>query len=460
MKLFAALAVVLFYVGESLSVPLKENQMTTNSAIKIEDPCDLVELEVIPKCDDKDEKCGVTNEKKRKKRQTLCQTYPNCSYCGTLIPDDLTENDEPNEVDDQTINIADIVEPNFYPANETNDPPRKLIERNIIIENDNETQYYRGFVESAANITTIIRLTNLINNTNIVNMPTTLNNTNINNIHVYQNKTSNQGGKFGLGYDENGSCCYSSEPKSCKQSTTGPKCRYKKHKVCGRQCTRKVIHPKRNGCNNIPQWPYVACPPNQQPQFNPGFYPPPQYPGFYPPSPPQGGFDNDDYDYDSPTFPDDEELENPESGWVVGAEKCKVVSEDGLQISNCTGKGVEFEHPFARNTVSEPIKRHTRNAKHPGAPIYQNQMMQPMMMPVMYQPVYLQPVFMPQYAPQYYQQQPQGYNYYQPQQIPQPPFHDSLDDTDQESEEVITTKKLRKQAKPRHPVLTDDDDEL
>lgn len=458
------------------------------------DPCDLEELENIPKCKIDDKDCAEKSEKKREKRQTLCETNPTCGYCGALIPDDET---------DEAAVDPEIVEPKEFPSNATDSsddyeeieieaedsklPPRRLVERNIIIENDNETQYYRGYVESAANITTVIRLTNLINNTNIINMPTTLNNTNINNIHIYQNKSSEEGGKFGLGYSDKGSCCYAVEPKNCKQSTSGLKCRHKRHKVCGRQCTNKIIHSKKNPCVYTPQWPFVSCTQNGgfNPPSNPGYYPPnypsnyppnyppnypgnyppnyqPNYPGNYPQNPPDEFYDDDD---DLQPFPDDDELNNPESGWIVSPEKCKVVSEDGLQILNCTQKGFEFEHPFARNTVSEPIKRNTRQLNYGNQPMpYQNQMMQqPMFYPVMYQPVYVQP--MPMYYPQYYQQPPPMMNYpgnyySQPQQIPLPPVDesDSFDDAQESYEDSLQN--YKRHAKKHQPIIMDIDEEL
>lgn len=432
---------------------------------KTEDPCDLEELESLPSCGENDENCNEMNEKKRAKRQTLCESNPSCGFCGTPIVD---KGSLENAIEPEIIDAFEI------PSNssdEDSSQPRKLVERNIIIENDNETQYYRGYVESAANITTVIRLTNLINNTNIINMPTTLNNTNINNIHVYQNTSSGEGGKFGLGYSEKGSCCYAVQPKSCRQSTAGLKCRHSRRKVCGRQCTQKTIHPNsnRNPCSRIPQWPYVNCQqaqPQYQPGFNPGFFQPPAYPGYppqgYPGYPSQGfppsfnlGGDSEDDD----DFPTDEELEDPESGWVVSPEKCKVVSEDGLQITNCTKEGFEFEHPFARNTVGEPIKRNTRQANYADeSPGYQNQWQgqaMPMYYP-MYQPVYVQP--MPMYMPQYYPPPPPIATYYQPQQISAPPLESF--ESDEEIFEEIPHKQRKKHVKKHHPVVMDIDEEL
>lgn len=441
------------------------------------DPCDLANLGNIPKCEVDDKMCKSSNEEKLAKRKSLCEKNSTCSYCHDL--DSLTDQ-EPLFVDPEIVAPIDGPQPANDDSEEAGEPDAirapipKLIERNIIIENDNETQYYRGFVESGANITTIIRLTNLINNTNIVNMPTTLNNTNINNIHIHQNKTSNEGGKFGMGYTENGPCCFAVEPKSCMRSTSGTKCHQKKQKVCGRQCTKKVIHRvhhRQNPCYNTYQWPYTSCPPSQ-PQYNPGFYPgyypvqqnpPPQfYPGYYPvqqhqPPPVSDEFDDED---DIPLFPDDDLLENPESGWTVGSEKCKVVSEDGLQIVNCTT--VDFEHPFARNTVADEsiaLKREVRHTKHRAAQVQPPEMFYPVMNQPMgfYQPVYYQPVFMPQYYAQ-----PVPMSYYQPPQLPLPPVveQDSYFDNDFEESEATPHRKPKKSNSKRPPIVMEVDDEL
>lgn len=478
----AFLCVAICCIQYTTCVPIaskKVDEITTEQPKESIDPCDLEELKNIQKCEANDENCDEQNVQKRAKRQTFCEKNPSCPYCELLVHGNITDSE-----DDPLVVAPEIVAPIIIesenlsedeqleqPADELRAPPQKLIERNIIIENDNETQYYRGYIESGANITTVIRLTNLIKNENIINMPTSLNNTNINHIHIYQNKTSEDGGQFGLGFNEKGSCCYSVEPKNCKQSTSGTKCRHKKTKICGLQCTAKVIHPKKNLCSYTPQWPYVICPNSQQPGFyppqnNPGFYPPnpgfypPGYPGFYPQNPPATeDFDDDD---DLPMFPDDDLLQNPESGWIVGPEKCKIVSEDGLQIFNCTNKGVEFEHPFARNTVSESIKREARHANHPQGAPPPNQMVPQQMpyYPVMYQPVIMmQP--MPIYYPQYYAQPPPSMNYYQPQQIPQPPIvdRDSYLEND-ETNEIGSYQKPRKHSKKHHPIVMDIDEEL
>lgn len=447
-------------------------------SIIAEDPCESEELLICT--DENDDECKKTNNERSLKRQKICEENSQCIFCSLdTLTEILTLNDtdlviEPEIVPTLSPPSADISAAKSIPINETitidadistvtenlpinrNDKePAKLVERNIVIANDNETHYYRGYVDPSSNITTIIRLTNLINNTNVINMPTTLNNTNINNIHVYSNKSSNNGGKFGLGYTEEGPCCWTMKPGNrCKKTTVGPKCEHKKVKVCGKQCTKKMIHQK-SPCNSIPQWPYVICPQ----QMNPGFS---QYPiQYYPPSPSYPQFEDDfDDDDDLPLFPEDEELLRAESGWVVMQEKCKIVSEDGLHISNCTENNIEFEHPYARNSIDDQQKR---TARHAGK-FQQNIPTQNPYMPQqfygypMMQPIYLQPI--PIYIPQYYPQQQLMMNNY-PQQLPFPPL-----ETDQYYEEPIIQqkavnpyKKSRKHAK-KHPIVIEHDEEL
>lgn len=434
----------------------------------------ICEIEDLLNCVADDHECAILNEKRKQNNQAVCDENPQCPYCNASIPvmdgnlivfPEIVPTLSP-VTEDIPVNETIIIDGD--PSTVTQSQPLirnerergKLIERNIVIENDNETQYYRGYVDPSSNITTIIRLTNLINNTNIVNMPTTLNNTNVNNIHVYSNRSSSSGGKFGLGYTEEGPCCWSMKPGGCKQTTAGPKCRHKKEKVCGRQCNKKMIHYGRSMCNSIPQWPYVMCPQAQNPPYMPYPYYPPAYNPSYPP------FDDENEDEDDfPIFPEDEELEREESGWIVMQEKCKIVSEDGLQITNCTDKNVEFENPFARNSVDDSPRRTARHtAKHLQTHKQQQQQQQvpymqpygyPMMQPIYFQPI---PVFIPQYfAPP----SPAMMNNNYPQQLPFPPLN-----SDQYYEEpVIQSKehnpyrKSRKHAK-KHPIIVEHDEEL
>ncbi|CAO1415169.1 unnamed protein product [Diamesa serratosioi] len=334
----------------------------------------------------------------------------------------------------------EIVDPNFQP----NEEASNLIERNIIIENENETQYYRGFVEPGSNITTIIRLTNLINNTNIINMPTTLNNTNINNIHLYNNKSSNDGGKYGLGYTKKGQCCFAVKPKACRQTTSGLKCHHKRVKTCGRQCTAKLIHPRRQQkC----QWPYMGCSGNNQqyPYYPQQFYP--QYPQ-YPPQRPSY-FDEDNYDGnddgDDEDFPDENDLQSDD--WAVTSEKCKFVSEDGVQVTNCTQAG-ELSNPFARHTADgdDTIKRETRHIskRHYSSPQpYQQQQNYPYQAYFQQMPVYYVPV-----------QAPAPSNYFYP-----PQYLDN-DEDDDSYEALPQVHSKRHPRKKRHHIIEEEDVEL
>uniref|UniRef100_A0A182LSB5 Uncharacterized protein n=1 Tax=Anopheles culicifacies TaxID=139723 RepID=A0A182LSB5_9DIPT len=165
-------------------------------------------------------------------------------------------------------------------------PMLKDLDRTVIVrpdsndiddgaEEDENSMKYRVPV----NVTTVIRLTNIVNNTNHIHMPTTLNNTNVNNIHVYTNLTETAGTPKS---ETESPCCTAVRPKSCHSSTQGIRCKHQKFQTCGPQCTSKVIHvQKRTRCNRntgeckekiayVPQpekptcvyvdeWPYVVC---------------------------------------------------------------------------------------------------------------------------------------------------------------------------------------------------------
>lgn len=386
-------------------------------------------------CEIKEDDC---EEKKNQKILEICQENSDCEFCSEQELEEPAH-DESLVVDPEivpTLNPQTEVTPEIIEADLsaiTEESPKKdviekLIERNIVIENDNEKKYYRGYVEPSSNITTIIRLTNLINNTNIVNVPTTLNNTNINNIHIVNNKSvTESGGKYGLGTVEAGPCCWLMKPGSCKKTTMGLKCSHKKTKVCGKQCVKEMIYPSQNPCGNIPQWPYVIC--NNMPYY-------PTYEDV-----------NEDDDQMS-LFPEDDELENPDSGWIIMQEKCKIVSEDGLHITNCTDNDLEFDHPFARNSIDDSHKRNPRFAVHN----QQNQMQHPIMQP-MYVPV------IPVYIPQYFLPQPMMASY--PQQLPLPPMENSqyFEEPIIESKASNPYRKSKKHAK-KHQIVFEHDDEL
>lgn len=96
------------------------------------------------------------------------------------------------------------------------------------------------------------------------------------------NSSTDEGGDYGLGATEDGSCCIVVRAKSCSTTTSGPKCQHRKHKTCDdKVCTARIMHAQhrrrcnRNGecqrklvyipepgpqkCVQIDQWPYVVC---------------------------------------------------------------------------------------------------------------------------------------------------------------------------------------------------------
>uniref|UniRef100_A0A4Y0BN64 Uncharacterized protein n=1 Tax=Anopheles funestus TaxID=62324 RepID=A0A4Y0BN64_ANOFN len=186
----------------------------------------------------------------------------------------------------QTVKPFQILVP-VEPLATIRTPMLKNLDRTVIVrpdtnDIDDETEDYENSVHYRVpvNVTTVIRLTNIVNNTNHIHMPTTLNNTNVNNIHVYTNLTD-------VAPDEDTDsetepCCTAVRPKSCHTSTQGVRCKHHKFRTCGPQCTSKVIHiQKRKRCNRntgdckeriayVPQpdkptcvyvdeWPYVVC---------------------------------------------------------------------------------------------------------------------------------------------------------------------------------------------------------
>jgi hypothetical protein len=438
---------LLFFFQITQCVPvLKDREISTDSTkISIKNsteealdtpPCDE-DLQKTLECPENDKSCSERVKRHSPCAQNSLQVQPE------VVP----------TIDDSDYELDDL------------QASQKPIERNIIIEDDNETHMYRGFIESGANITTVIRLTNLIENKNIIDIPTTLNNTNVNNVFIFNNKTSEEGGKFGLGYNEDGPCCFSVGEKSCKRSTLGLKCHHKKEKVCGKECTSRIIRQKKKKTQpSLPnQWQYgYPGYPGYQQQI-PAFYPPPSptfnppnFPGYFPQNQPQVEYTDDEDD--SPSF----EEEAQESGWIAGPEKCKVVSEDGREFTDCS-QLISFEHPFARNSESESKPRKSRHVSHQrlpqtfNSPMPQtfNPAMPPMpFYPVVYQPVYMMPQMMPYpyllppYSmPQYQYPQPQSF---QPLQIPQPGF--ASDETD----EVDSYQKFRKHS----PIVMEIDEEL
>lgn len=144
--------------------------------------------------------------------------------------------------------------------------------RTIIVESDQNVDKFET-INAAGNVTTVIRLTNIINTTSSFADLPQLDNGN-------DKLTNETGGEFGLGSNANGSCCFAVHPKTCTSTSNGQRCHHRREKVCGKQCTAKVIHTQvRKRCNSrrchkkisyVPQpkppkcvhtrkWPYVAC---------------------------------------------------------------------------------------------------------------------------------------------------------------------------------------------------------
>lgn len=219
-------------------------------------------------CIETDTNCDKENISNRKKREAICpaliaecvmrqqqclqvclyKATENCDEACPVCPSAIYPHFSriPADPEDSKMPIElEAIEEAQLEDFEGEEESRPLYKRNLIIQGNNETHYYKGFVEPFSNITTIIRLTNIINNTNEINMPTTINNTNVNNIHVFNNKSSETGGQFGMGYTANGPCCFKVQQKSCIKSTSGPRCHHKRSKVCGEQCTSRIIHDRR-----------------------------------------------------------------------------------------------------------------------------------------------------------------------------------------------------------------------
>lgn len=160
-----------------------------------------------------------------------------------------------------------------------------LVMKGFAIQGVNDTDLHFVAENKPVNTTNIIRLTNEIRNI-IDNNMGNISTKNENNINVYQN-VSTSGGKFGLGFNQNGSCCIvirSSRNCDNRRFSTAARCHRKRHRVCGEKCTAKVMHAKRvkecneNDANNCketikyvphrrnaqkcrytPRWPYVIC---------------------------------------------------------------------------------------------------------------------------------------------------------------------------------------------------------
>ncbi|XP_058121163.1 uncharacterized protein LOC131285032 [Anopheles ziemanni] len=184
----------------------------------------------------------------------------------------------------QTVKPFEVLVP-VKPLKIVQKPELKSLNRTIIVQpGTNLTDDYPDEEESnfhyrlPLNVTTVIRLTNIVNNTNNIHMPTTINNTNVNNIHVYANLTEQGDDPF----EQDEPCCTVVRPKSCQTSTQGVHCKHRKFQTCGPQCTAKVVHiqkrkrckratgeceekiayvpqPEKPTCVYVEEWPFVVC---------------------------------------------------------------------------------------------------------------------------------------------------------------------------------------------------------
>lgn len=146
------------------------------------------------------------------------------------------------------------------------------------------------------NVTTVIKLLNVVNNTNRIETPVNITTSDIgaaaNATAPQTNATdvstpapeesSPSGGAFGFGYTAQGQCCLAIRPKSCRASTNGLRCHHRRHRTCGPQCTSRTIHvqlrqrcqhhesgckhglayipqPERPNCVYTELWPFVSC---------------------------------------------------------------------------------------------------------------------------------------------------------------------------------------------------------
>ncbi|XP_032293723.1 uncharacterized protein [Drosophila virilis] len=114
----------------------------------------------------------------------------------------------------------------------------ELTDEPLLVQGVNDTSYVAP-AQPALNTTNIIRLTNEINNI----IKTKIQGRNEVNVKVHQN-VSQVGGRFGLGYNEQGSCCYVvRRERICEHKEH---CReHSRHRVCGERCQARVMHAKR-----------------------------------------------------------------------------------------------------------------------------------------------------------------------------------------------------------------------
>lgn len=261
MKLITKLAVLFIMFKLAKSAPDPCN-------ILEESTCDQTEYEAYKEC--------IHNESKnevRKRRQLPCpqnnleslvSIKENCQRANFDCR--IKCNDDPNcqaLCPVCPINVDELIASN----NNTGES-----HRTIIVENDQNVDKFQTN-SAAGNVTTVIRLTNIINTTGSISDLPAVDGGGVDLV----NET---GGEFGLGANANGSCCYVVHPKICTSTSNGQRCHHRREKMCGKICTAKVVHVQaRKRCNSsgchkkisyIPQpnppkcihtrkWPYVAC---------------------------------------------------------------------------------------------------------------------------------------------------------------------------------------------------------
>lgn len=148
-------------------------------------------------------------------------------------------------------------------------PPE--VNHNWIVQGEDTNFVHNQRYHPARNVTTIIKLTNHINNTNIVNVPTHINATNVNNITIFTNSSENSH-DFGYGVTKDGPCCMVVKPKTCHTGPMGPRCHHRRHKMCGNHCTSRTMHVRSHRSQSVGyipqpsprciysnQWPFVNC---------------------------------------------------------------------------------------------------------------------------------------------------------------------------------------------------------
>lgn len=252
--------------------------------VEAKDECEeLKEQELQMKCDFTDfedyRKCVQERKEIRRKRATICP------ITGKVIDIDRLSGFDSSAAAPQN-NVNSFVHPAVAlpPAVAADQPlhphPAPLVtfdsrppevNHNWIVQGEDTNFVHNQRYHPARNVTTVIKLTNHINNTNVIHMPTHINATNINNITIFTNSSENNH-DFGFGATKDGPCCMVVKPKTCHTGPMGPRCHHRRHKMCGNQCTSRIMHARSSrshGVGYIPQpspscvyteqWPFVNC---------------------------------------------------------------------------------------------------------------------------------------------------------------------------------------------------------